>query len=125
MSKDVKKVEKKEEALPAVDPQELLKRIMFKPAALGWKNFNQEQPGLGRWFILWCNLGPIAQNLFLSYRDNLGNYDLPHPTKQYPAQAWAYIDFPEVDQKSLETAEAKLREEMAKPKATAEVVQKA
>lgn len=116
-TQDQKETEKKEvqeiEATP-IDPQELLKRILFKPGVLVWKNFNTEQPGLNRHIIIWCNLGPLTQNLFISFRDNLGNYDLPHPTKVYPVQAWAYIDLPEADPQSIVDAEREIRAQQPK-----------
>lgn len=98
----------------AIDPKELLKRIVYKPSALVWKNFNAEQPQIDRWILIWCNMGRIAPNLYLSYRDSQGNYDLPHPTKPYPAQAWAYVDVPEMDQEELKKAQAELEEQAKK-----------
>lgn len=122
MSKAEKKAnEPKEVAVvegPPVDAQELLKRLSFKPGVLLWKNFNMEQPPLNAWVVIWCNLGPIAPNFFITFRDNLGNYDLPHPTKVYPVQAWALLGYPEADQESIKKAEADIRAEIeAKTKA--------
>lgn len=93
---------------PSIDPKEIMKRLNYKPAALVWKNFQNEQPNPDRWVVLWCNLGRISPNLILTYRDATGNYDLPHPTKAYPVQAWAYIDLPEVDQAHLESIQQEL-----------------
>jgi hypothetical protein len=75
--------------------EQSLSKIEYKPSALVWKNFRVEQPDVDRWFVLWCPMGRISTNLFMCYRDGLGNYDLPHPTKRYNAFAWAYIDNPE------------------------------
>ena len=102
---------------PDFDPQELMKRIQFKPAALVWHNFAEKHPDPDRWVLLWCNLGRIAQNFFVSFRDASGNYELPHPTKQYPARAWAYIELPAVDEEHMEKLKEVLREEYkAKPR---------
>lgn len=105
---------------PPVDPQELIKRIIFKPTAFIWNNFAQKQPDIDRWVILWCNLGNLANNLFLTFRDAAGNYDMPHPTKQYPVRAWAYINLPEVDKEHMEKAKKELVEEAKKPKVVEE-----
>lgn len=86
-------------------PEEFIKRIKLLPATLNWVNFSSEQPGLNRYFVMWCNFGPLTPNLYMCYRDNLGQYQLPEPYKQYPIQAWAYIEAPEADPKSLEDAQ--------------------
>lgn len=102
------------ESKKTIDPKELLKKLVYKPATLVWKNFSVEQPQADRWFLMWCNLGKIAPNLYVSYRDAQGNYELPHPTKQYPAQAWAYIDNPEIDQAELDKIQDQLKKEAEK-----------
>ena len=112
MSKD-KKIEKAEAPAPYIDPKEVMKRMDFLPYTLSWKNFQKEQPVPDRWIILWCNLGRIAPNLILTYRDSTGNYDLPHPTKAYPVQAWAYVDVPEVDAVALEGFQKEIEEASA------------
>lgn len=99
-----------------VDPKEILKRLVYKPSALVWKNFQVEQPSPDRWVIIWCNLGRIAPNFLLTYRDAMGNYDLPHPTKAYPVQAWAYIDLPCVDETHMEQIQKELDDLAKKPK---------
>lgn len=110
-----KKTESQQEApAPYIDPKEVMKRLVYKPAALVWENFQQKQPNPDRWVVLWCNLGRIAPNLILTYRDATGNYDLPHPTKAYPAQAWAYIDLPEVNQEALTACQKEIEEASAK-----------
>jgi hypothetical protein len=77
---------------------EMIKNIKYKPQALVWHNFNLEQPVVDRWIYLWCPFGKLHQNIFVTHRDLTGNYDLPHPTKRFPAYAWAYADNPEVEQ---------------------------
>ena len=85
------------------NPEDLLKKVKFKPSVLIWENFHAKQPEPNRWIYLWCGLGSISQNIFLTYRDSLGQYDLPHPTKKYPAHAWAYAENPVVQEESDET----------------------
>ena len=97
-----------------LDPQEIMKRIVFNPTQLVWNNFAQNQPDFDRWVILWCNLGNLANNLFLSFRDATGHYEMPHPTKQYPVRAWAYINLPEVDKEHLKKVKKDLSEEAKK-----------
>lgn len=77
---------------------EILKQIQYKEGSLQWINFNLRQPDPDKWFLLYCPMGKIAQNIYVCYRDVLGNYDLPHPTKKFNAQAWAYIENPEIVQ---------------------------
>lgn len=98
---------------PGVDPKEIMKRLNYKPSTLVWKNFQSEQPIHDKWIVLWCNLGSISPNLIITYRDTTGNYDLPHPTKSYPVQAWAYIDLPQVDDGNMELIQKEL-EDLAK-----------
>jgi hypothetical protein len=87
-------------------PQELLAKVKFKPQALVWENFHAKQPDYDRWIYLWCAFGKLSQNIFVTYRNALGQYDLPHPTKQFPAHAWSYADNPQADEKaSVEPAE--------------------
>jgi hypothetical protein len=92
-----------------VDFKEVLKRLVYKSGFLVWKNFHAEQPQPDRWVVLWCDLGRISNNLILSYRDSRGNYELPHPTKSYPVQAWAYIDIPQVDESTIEQIQMELK----------------
>lgn len=115
MSKDPKKIEKleKPQVPPYIDPKEVMKRMHFLPAQLEWKNFHQEHPNPDKWIVLWCNLGQIAPNLILTYRDANGNYDLPHPTKSYPVQAWAYINNPTVDNEALAKQQKEIEEASA------------
>lgn len=75
-------------------PEELLKKIVFEPSQFEWKNILVEQPEPDRWVILWCNVGTISQNFFVSYRDISGQYELPPSTRAYPVRAWAYLDIP-------------------------------
>jgi len=79
------------------EQEEQAKKISFKPSSLKWHNFAQTMPDPDRWFIMWCNMGNIAPNFYISYKDAQGNFDLPHPAKRYAAIAWAYISIPEVD----------------------------
>lgn len=88
--------------VPQLDPVELLKRLEYLPSNLVWKNFLKEQPKTDEWFILFCDMGRVAPCLFITYRDTAGNYELPHPTKNYPARAWAYINLPQPDPEQLE-----------------------
>lgn len=83
---------------PQPTPQELLAQVKFKPQALIWENFHAKQPDFDRWIYLWCAFGKIGQNIFVTYRNIMGQYDLPHPTKQFPAHAWAYADNPIADE---------------------------
>lgn len=100
MSKKNKIIEMQQEAKVEQPTQEqvmeALKKIEYKPSALVWVNFNVRQPDPDRYFYLYCPMGKIAQNIYACYRDALGNYELPHPTKRYNAQAWAYADNPEI-----------------------------
>jgi len=97
--------------LPALDPQELTKRLIYKPGELVWNNFNTEHPDMDRWVLIWCNLGNIAQNLYLTFRDASGFYGLPDPTRSYPVRAWAYVNAPQVDQEDLEKIKITLADE--------------
>ena len=83
-------VEKQEHTIA----QEALAAIKFKPQALVWENFHAKQPEFDRWVYLWCAFGKLGQNIYVTYRNALGQYELPHPTKQFPAHAWAYADNP-------------------------------
>lgn len=95
MSKKVEKLPIQEQKdPPAPTQQELMAAIKFKPQALVWHNFHAEQPEYDRWIYLWCAFGRMCQNIYVTYRNALGQYDLPHPTKQFPAHAWAYADNP-------------------------------
>ena len=84
--------------VPAPTQEDLLKMIKFKPSVLIWENFHVKQPEFDRWIYLWCSFGKLGQNIFVTYRNSLGQYDLPHPTKQFPAHAWAYADNPVVEE---------------------------
>jgi hypothetical protein len=106
--------EKHQEPKVQIDPQEILKRIMFQTSKLEWVNFAQRTPESDRWIVIWCNLGRLSPNLFITYKDATGNYEMPHPTKQYPARAWAYIDIPLVDEKDLEKVKKQLIEDANK-----------
>ena len=94
------KKSKRPDAIPAKElaeqaqTEDLFKKVVFKPGALIWNNFHVEQPQPDRWIVLWCAFGKLCQNLYITYRNQLGHYELPHPTKHFPAQAWAYIDNP-------------------------------
>lgn len=99
---------------PTVDPQELIKRIIFKRTTFVWNNFAQTQPDFDRWVLLWCNLGNLANNLFLTFRDASGHYEMPHPTKQYPVKAWAYVSLPEVDKEHMEKIKKEMEAETKK-----------
>ena len=70
----------------------------FKQQIVTWNNFNTNPPDTDRWFYMYCPMGKIAPNFYLCYRDAAGNYELPHPTKKYPVQAWAYAVAPEVEE---------------------------
>ena len=94
-----------------IDSQDLAKDLTYKADALVWNNFSKEHPEMDRWVLIWCNLGNIAQNLYLTYRDASGFYGLPHPTRSYPVRAWAYVDTPVVDQEALKKLKVTLTNE--------------
>ncbi len=94
-----------------LDAQEIINRMTFNPTTLVWNNYSQIQPTSDRWLLLWCNLGHIAPNLILTYRDATGYYDMPNASKKYPVKAWAYIDLPSVDEKHLENVKQDLQQE--------------
>lgn len=75
--------------------QAMMSKIHYKPQGLVWHNFHAQQPLPDRWILIWCAFGKLTQNLYVVHRNALGHYDLPHPTKNFPLQAWAYIDNPE------------------------------
>lgn len=103
-----KKLPKKEEqAVEIKQPTQeeinaMLKKIQYKTQGLVWHNFHVEQPQQDRWILIWCAFGRLTQNLYVCFRNALGHYELPHPTKHFPLQAWAYIDNPEVVQQETE-----------------------
>lgn len=94
MNEEIIEIEPVEKEI--LSPEEALKAITFHPQVLQWENFHVKQPERDRWLYLWCAFGKIEQNIYVTYRNALGHYDLSHPTKQFPAQAWAYADNPEV-----------------------------
>ena len=96
---------------PALNAEEIMKRLVYNPTLLNWNNFQQVQPEPDRMLLIWCNLGSIAPNLFLTYRDASGAYDMPHPNKRYPVKAWAYVDLPAVDEEHLEKVKTDLEKE--------------
>lgn len=91
------------------DTQELTKKLVFEPSKLEWVNFGEKHPEVDRWVLMWCNLGKIGANFFVTYRDASGHYDLPHPTKHYPGQAWAYLSLPQVNLELMEKSKEELR----------------
>lgn len=104
------------EALPIVNDsnaartptmEEMLPKLTFKPAALIWNNWHQGPPEQDRWVILFVNLGKVANNLIMTYRDAQGNWDLPSG-KNYQPLAWAYIGAPDVDQEAAKASHAEL-----------------
>lgn len=95
----------------APDPQDIVKGLTYKADALVWNNFSKEHPDMDRWVLIWCNLGNIAQNLYLTFRDSSGFYGLPNSTRSYPVRAWAYVDVPAVDQEDLKKLKATLANE--------------
>ncbi len=92
-------IEQTNTSLTAEEVEAQLVKIEFETSKLVWHNFRKEQPEVDRPFVLFCPMGTITPNLFITHRDAIGNYDLPHPTKRYNATAWAYIDIPQIIKK--------------------------
>ena len=97
--------------VPPISSEEIMKRLVYNPTNLCWNNFQKSQPDPDRWMLIWCNLGNIAQNLFLTYRDSSGVYEMPQPSKRYPVRAWAYVDLPSVDEVHLNKIKSELETE--------------
>ena len=106
-----KVTEKSKEDKSMLDAQEIINRMQFNPTTLVWNNYAQMQPESDRWFLFWCNLGHIAPNLILTYRDATGYYDMPNPYKKYPVKAWAYVDLPRVDEEHVEDVKQDLQKD--------------
>lgn len=81
--------------------EKIMQRIKYDSTNLHWNNFNQVHPETDRMLLVWCDLGNISQNLYLTYRDRGGGYDMPHPHKNYPVKAWAYVDLPKENEEHL------------------------
>jgi hypothetical protein len=80
--------------------QQMLLSLKYLPGVLDWKNFQAEPPEQDRWMIIWCNFGTLSQNFFVTYRNSVGQFELPHPTKHFPVHAYAYLSIPVVEQPS-------------------------
>lgn len=87
----------------------IMKRTTYNSTILHWNNFQQNEPDKDRMFLLWCNLGKIAKNMYLTYRDASGAYDLPPSNKKYLVKAWAYVDMPHENQENLSKIKNDLR----------------
>jgi len=97
-----------------IDKREFISRLIYNPTMLEWKNFGAEQPESDHWFLLWCPMGKMAPDLFLTYRDREGNYDLPENRKKYAARAWAYVILPDVNEEEAKKVEKELLEKSSK-----------
>lgn len=71
------------------------KIIKYEPEVLHWFSFNQE-PEIDRYILVWSYMGQIQIPFFITYRNSLGEYDMPNLGKKYVMHAWAYLNFPKI-----------------------------
>lgn len=100
-----------------IDPAEIARRIIYNNGCLEWKNFCNEQPEKDRRVIVFCNLGNLTENLYITHQDNGNNWRNLATGVQYPVRAWAYLDNPMISPENLKkiTEELKLESASTKP----------
>lgn len=91
--------------------EKIMQRTTYDSTNLKWNNFNQVHPETDRMILVWCDLGNISPNLYLTYRDRVGGYNMPNPNKNYPVKAWAYVDYPQENSEHLKKIIEDVRKE--------------